>query len=641
MAMKESNLKRFPLMVFSFVCSCLPASAQIVEWLEDQIRSEIESTIYSEINKVTHYNSNELGDFGTFIWNSVVDAKRDSDLKDKARELRNFPINRSYLEKIPSKFPNNSKYWTTHSQITPILNTRANEYFHDTNDVRFCDAANASIATFTKLYIDSISTQGRKDYQEITLNQSVIDSLTRCSSTPGIIDSLKHDLTINPLLGFFLNNHPEAIRIYCNSFMVPELRRGTRHLAYWGLHADSHRHLLDKKQKLINPRELKFIPKDRGIDIILNNDAIGNMVNNLLYVYNINIMNLLGKPNTTYLLDSNQWTTDEYGRVVKAEQKYGKSYKGKCKQKSSLNIKKAKNALSSAPYTEIGYFNQPDYGGPEVLLNTYFYEKTSDNKTALKNVNKSHKASMKKSDSDTSATAVEYCNHQALPAAIIIDYNRMDRNQVNNSGLTRVNKETTKPEIKNFDKSNKKRSHQAKQIDIVKQQATSSTVASSQSKQASAKTSKSSIAEFGITTFCEPLSKQTHQTADALGISKSVFNKIQSMKSQEKVISDLLKAGFTCTSKKNETVYDESIGEYDTYIKATLSKPVAGSQIIVKEDWGDTTIIFPNASERDKFLATIKAEEAKGRIFTTNEAYWVGVRIETEGNKIRLVAQGG
>lgn len=150
-----------------------------------------------------------------------------------------------------------------------------------------------------------------------------------------------------------------------------------------------------------------------------------------------------------------------------------------------------------------------------------------------------------------------------------------------------------------------------------------------------------SAASFGINTFCQPLSKTSGYTAEALGIPKLIFNSIQVMKPENVIYSSLLRAGFSCTYKKYFTEYDESVSEYVTYLKATYVKAVSGGKIIVKQDWFGSIISFPNKTERDKFLKTIKAEQTKGYIYTSDKYYWLGVRIEVNGNTIKLFATGG
>ncbi|MDE5787422.1 MAG: hypothetical protein K2H79_02615, partial [Bacteroidaceae bacterium] len=435
--MKNSIQKlRILLSVSTLMGFNLPSSAQIAEWLADQIRSEIQN----QISSVTNYNSNYLGSFGSYIWESVVNAKCESDLEEKALEFRKFNIDRSFLDRVPKKYPHSNKYWSDYSEIFPLLNSRANGYFHGKSNVKFRDAAHEAIARYAATYIDSVSSTGRLNCKELELSQAVIDSLAKCASFPGGIDSVTNDMKQYPTLAIFLNNHPEAVRVYCNSIIAPGLRRDTRHLSYWALKADSHRHLLNKKQRLLNPRLLRFVQKDKGIDILQEEELIGQIVDDKLYVCNINLMNLLGRPNTTYVLADNQWMTDEYGRVEKATQMYGKSYKGKCKQKSKLNVKKLKGILNEETYAETGFYNQPEFGTPEVLLNTYFFEKTPDNKTVLSDAKKQRSRKIKESDANICVTNVEYCNHKSIPASVVID----DHCAVKNSGLTIVSKATTK-----------------------------------------------------------------------------------------------------------------------------------------------------------------------------------------------------
>ena len=112
------------------------------------------------------------------------------------------------------------------------------------------------------------------------------------------------------------------------------------------------------------------------------------------------------------------------------------------------------------------------------------------------------------------------------------------------------------------------------------------------------------------------------------------------MKSEKTIYSGLLKAGFSCTSKANKTEYDGSIGEYVTYMKARYTKTVGKGQIIVTQDGSEISITFPNFTERDKFLKTIKAEQAKGYIYTSNQYYWIGVRIESSSNNLTVTLVG-
>ena len=144
-------------------------------------------------------------------------------------------------------------------------------------------------------------------------------------------------------------------------------------------------------------------------------------------------------------------------------------------------------------------------------------------------------------------------------------------------------------------------------------------------------------ASFGINTFCERLSKSGPNN---WSIPNSVFNKMMDMKSENAIYSSLLKAGFSCYSKKNAREYDEGLDEYVTYVMAKYSKPIQGGKIFVDQEGRFVTITFPNVSEKNKFLQTVKAEQAKGLIFSTLDYYWIGVRIESDGIIVRVGVNG-
>lgn len=158
---------------------------------------------------------------------------------------------------------------------------------------------------------------------------------------------------------------------------------------------------------------------------------------------------------------------------------------------------------------------------------------------------------------------------------------------------------------------------------------------------------QTSATGFGINTFCQPLSKSPAYEIGCCGIPRAVFKKMQTLKESEDIQSALLKIGFTCTSKKNnyneETdsyEYCEETDSYEPFEKATYTKNVSAGKIDVLLYNGDVDITFPNAAEKNKFLTTIKAEQAKGYIYTSTRYYWVGVQIEKEGNTVRLLYLG-
>lgn len=138
---------------------------------------------------------------------------------------------------------------------------------------------------------------------------------------------------------------------------------------------------------------------------------------------------------------------------------------------------------------------------------------------------------------------------------------------------------------------------------------------------------------FGINTFCQPLTKSGPNNWSN---PNSVYKKLMDMKSENAINSSLLKAGFSCYSKKKLTEFDDGLGEYVTYILAKYYKAVKGGNIYVNQEGCNITITFPNASEKNKFLQTVKSVKEKGYIFTSTNYYWIGVRIESEGMIVRV-----
>lgn len=151
---------------------------------------------------------------------------------------------------------------------------------------------------------------------------------------------------------------------------------------------------------------------------------------------------------------------------------------------------------------------------------------------------------------------------------------------------------------------------------------------------------QTSASTFGITTLCEPLSKSG---SNNYSIPNAVYKKMLDLKSDKAIYSSLIKAGFSCTSKRNVTEYDGGLEEYVTYLKAKYSKAASVGTIYVDQDGRDITITFPNMAEKNRFLQTVKAEQTKGYIYSSSQYYWVGVRIETSSNSftLRIVANGG
>ena len=421
--------------------------AQIGEWIANQIREEIEG----EIGKITNHNANILGSFGAYIWDSVVDAKCESDLKDKAKELRDYEIDESFLQRVPNKYPTHSSYWTMHSEIVPKLYNHANAYFHVGGNIKFSNVANSKIDKYAEAYIDSIAASLKIENIESVLSRAVLDSLKLFEFRSELTATLLNDIKEHPNLAIVLNNHPEAVRIYAHSIGARSLRSNPQHLLYWAVQADSHKDKIPAKQSLINPRTLYFTQNEVGVDILNGETRIAQLRGDNMVVLDINLMNLAGRPNTTYVFGNNSWQTDEHGRVVNAKQHRNKMYQKKCKQKSTIKAKAFGNILEIPETREIGYYNSPEYGAPEVLLNVYVNAKTKENKTALKLAKKSQKNLLKKNQKEhktfTNVITATYLDNGSIPSNIVLDTSTGSRIHTSTKTLA---KSRTTPDEKIF-----------------------------------------------------------------------------------------------------------------------------------------------------------------------------------------------
>lgn len=415
------QMKMRGLAIAVALMSAATSYAQIGEWIANQIREEIEG----EISKITNYNSNNLGSFGSYIWESVVSAKCESDLKDKAKEFRNFEIDKRYSDLVPGRYPNRSTYWLAHSEIVPTLLNHANEYFHGEANIKFSEVADSKINKYALAYIDSIESSFKIENIGSVLNKAVLDSLKQFAFQSELTTTLLNDINEHNNLAVILNNHPEAVRVYAHSIGASALRTSPQHLLYWSVKADSHKDNIPPKQSIINPRSLYFTQNSSVVDILSGETLIARLRGNIMEVYDVNIMNLMGRPNTTYVFGNNQWQTDEHGRVINAKQEREKTLKKKCKQKVGIKQKSFSTVLEIPTTSEIGFYNSIEFGAPEVLLNVYVHDRSKDNKNAIKLAKKSQNKLLKQRQKEhlpfTSEITAVYHDNGNIPANIELD----------------------------------------------------------------------------------------------------------------------------------------------------------------------------------------------------------------------------
>lgn len=96
----------------------------------------------------------------------------------------------------------------------------------------------------------------------------------------------------------------------------------------------------------------------------------------------------------------------------------------------------------------MGYFNELEFGAPDVFLNAYFYEKSKDNKDALKKAKKDADKTRKNLSTFTRNVTALYSDEGKIPAQICIN-----QNNINNSGLKTISRNITRNNDKQFNHS--------------------------------------------------------------------------------------------------------------------------------------------------------------------------------------------
>lgn len=122
-------------------------------------------------------------------------------------------------------------------------------------------------------------------------------------------------------------------------------------------------------------------------------------------------------------------------------------------------------------------------------------------------------------------------------------------------------------------------------------------------------------------------------------IKEPQFGRIVVHKDYDSIVNALRTAGWSA-EKRNETRLDYTGTEYEDVTIYTLSKTVdAGNTIIVLDE--DIFIHFPNATDCDAFIASLKAFGYKmrgGRLTGgPDSCYWLGSIMERDGNTITLI----
>ncbi len=306
--------------------------AQITDYIIDEIS-----------NKVSSYISNAASNF----WDSMVESDARNSIIEQSKELRNYNIEETQLDNLysSSNFSRESVAGT--EIITSIPNRISSNFWDEINSVshiKLTTLGNGLINDAVKNYKDSITNSMRINSLEKVLAKSVIDEIASITIT-GFRDTLLNDINHENRLALLLNNHPEVLKVYANSFNT-NLRNNLAHLYYWGVRADSHKDKLPKKNKIINPREIIFEDYGANIRLLYHDNVIGVFYapNNDYDIRSELLLDLLPQSNCIYNLGHTRFTTDILGRVVSIDFLLNK--KSKVVSKGTVNYKKLCLALN-------------------------------------------------------------------------------------------------------------------------------------------------------------------------------------------------------------------------------------------------------------------------------------------------------
>lgn len=404
------------LLFFSFTSSIHAQS--IIEWVGDQVKGYIDR----KINEVTNYNRSTLGSWGSALWDGVVSAKTESDLKEKMSELENFPTSTTGLDGVEGKYKLTGDqsdyrkvYWNQSDYTKSILYSK--------HDIVLRDLGNGDVGRTGKNFRDSIYTSTSfKNLNEI-LQQEVLDSLIPFATVnKEIEETLLRDINENKRIANILNNHPEVLRVYFNSMSMPALRTSPSHLLYWGYTADSHKTILGKKAKnLLNPRMFTFCSGTNGIEVKQGNRTIAVINNNVILCYDLNLLNLFNAPNMRYQYSCISFSTDNFGRII--EFKHKLTNPGKCQEKSKLKPKEFAVIKGNEKVNKVHVLGFEKYGAPSVLANSFFVEGNETNDNGIKLLKKIEKIYSKSKNYDSEVQYIlEYTNGCVIPSVININF---------------------------------------------------------------------------------------------------------------------------------------------------------------------------------------------------------------------------
>lgn len=402
------------------------SNAQLMDLITDYVVDEIKS-------RVSNYISNAASQF----WNDMVENSARSSIEEKAHELENFQTDKSQMNNllVGNPYITNSSFKVSDvfNPIVPGVHQTFWESINSYGNVKLYTLGDGMLKNNIISYNDSVKASMFHTRLEDVLSKSVMDSINILSQMD-IKDTLLSDINTNARLAILLNNHPQVLKVYINSFSTV-LRSNISHLYYWGVEADSHREELPKKAKLIDPRAIKFVQSDQTIKLIFENQEYGTyyLSKNQLNIISPSLLDFKPKDDLTYVFNSIEYSTDGMGRVTSISFPINTS--GKKVAKSSVKYKDLCESQSIHQGQDFyTLFLKPYKETPSAVF-AFPIANPDDFKTQMKAFKKKSKIAMKINSELKAKTTIGYGDMSNVPVLVKSDLDGDSFELINNGSL--------------------------------------------------------------------------------------------------------------------------------------------------------------------------------------------------------------
>lgn len=361
----------FILLLLAFYSSLLNAQGLIESITQNVLEDLIE-------------DATGISDLKSSLWGSFLDSEAQSSVLSKAKSLSNFPIDKSPLTKIDSKYGLYS-YDGLYTNVYPTLRSHVDRCFNSTHNIRLSMLGNGNVANSLKNEYDSIENLRDTESLPSLLNKRAMDSLCLFNFGEKFNDDLLSVINKNKAVAGIINNHPETLVTY-KKFGESWLREDAAQLYYWSCTLDDFVKIFPKKisDKMINSDDLSFKVINGETCVMRDDVLICKIDKEKIQCNSIDVLNVAPIPNSVYEFGNTLFETDNMGRVVKVTQSIMLDSKGKCSTKTAVNTKKLSFLKSSEKCSLLFSPALLDYGAPDCYMNLLYFEKSDNNKGAIK-----------------------------------------------------------------------------------------------------------------------------------------------------------------------------------------------------------------------------------------------------------------